>query len=83
MTDPIQPTPQPEIPPLAPVASQPEIDPAGTPTRARPSSARTTARSAFRVFSRTSVDSQPVENADLRNLGGTAGFDIQPAAPVQ
>ena len=36
MTDPIQPTPQPEIPPLAPVASQPEIDPAGTPDEVPP-----------------------------------------------
>lgn len=36
MTDPIQPTPQPEIPPLNPVPPQPEIDPSGAPDEVPP-----------------------------------------------
>lgn len=36
MTDPIQPTPQPEILPLNPVPPQPEIDPSSAPDEVPP-----------------------------------------------
>lgn len=36
MTDPIQPIPQPEFPPLNPVQPQPEIDPSSAPDEVPP-----------------------------------------------